>query len=376
MRYLINGIRTALSLRIRDVKSWLVLLMIPLLVLTVRLCLPEEEAAAPVRVGVSLPEEGAEAFWALLDERSGTVLQFLLADEEEIDRNVAAGKWDCGLIVAEDFAERLEQMDTDRMFTLRISSGSTVYPLVQETISACTARLLSAGIAQEYLQDSGIGLTEEAKTILRSRLQEPVSEADCVVVTMKTSDGAQLDPLTVAQGGVDALLRWVISAVLLVHMLLCTADLGKWFTSNGVRRMRPLRSATALLASRVSADGILAAAAGCAAMLLLGDGFAGCLAVATYVCFWASAAVLMARFPAIWSAMPILPPFAVVISLLLSSVLMDVSGMLPALGGIAGYVPSAVFLRICGGETPMALAGFAVAAGILAVSWLLDKIDP
>lgn len=373
MRYLIHGTFTFLIQRLRDVKSWLVLLLMPILVLAVMIWLPKEEVAAPVQVGVCLPEDGADELWDLLEERSGTVLQFVVSTEEQIDRNVAAGKWDCGLIVAEDFEERLEEMDTDRIFTLRISTGSSVYPLVQETVAACAARLCSAGVAEEYLRESAIGLTEESRMFLKERLRDTVSDSERVLVTMKTADGRKLNPLSVAERGLDELMRWAISAVMLVHMLLCAADLGKWFSLPSVRRLVPLRSATMLLTARIGADAILVIAAGCAAALLLGDGFLGCLAVTGYVIFWGVLAVVAARCQALWPVLPVLPSFAVVISLLHSSILVDASVLLPFLGGIAEWSPVALYLRICSGDLMGAVVLVGIPAVVLLISGLRDK---
>ena len=58
MNYLIRGFLSALSVRLRSLRSLIVLICLPLLVLVVRLTLPMEEVSAPVQVGVALPESG------------------------------------------------------------------------------------------------------------------------------------------------------------------------------------------------------------------------------------------------------------------------------------------------------------------------------
>lgn len=348
MNYFVTGFRIALLQRLRSIRGWIILLLLPALVLTVKLCLPEEEISAPVQVGVALPEKGAEDFRELLEARSGTVLTFIEADEEAIDRHVAAGKWDCGLILAEDFEERLEDMDTDRLITVKISAGSTVYPLVKETVSACMAFLIAPDIARDYLTDSGI-LNEEDLKERSGQLEAVIGESERVLVTMKTVDGRDLDQLELADSGITVLLRWLVSAVLLVWMLLCAADLGRWQTSGAVKRLMPLRSATCLLTAKVSADGLLAAVAGFAALLLLGDGLGGCAAVASYVVFWCALAVLIAHFAALWQSLPVWPPFAVVVSLLLSSALVDMGMVVPELAAVSRVAPVSRFLAICNG---------------------------
>lgn len=348
MRYFATGLQTALLQRLGSVKGWIILLLLPVLVLTVMLCVPEEEVSAPVQVGVALPEEGAEDFWGLLEARSGTVLQFIDADEDVVNRNVAAGKWDCGLILAEDFEDRLEEMDTDRIITVKISAGSTVYPLVKETVAACMASLTAPDIAEDYLLDSEI-LSAEQLEGLDDQLDAVIGESDRVLVTMRTVDGRALDQLELADSGIRALLRWLVSAVLLVWMLLCAADLGRWYSTPAVKRMRPLRSSTCLMAAKISADGLVAFAAGSVALLILGDGLAGCAAAAAYVAFWSALAVVMARIPALWQTLPVWPPFAVVISLLSSSALVDVGTVFPAAAGAVRWMPVSLFMEVCSG---------------------------
>lgn len=365
MSYVAQGFLSALQQRLRSARGWIVLLLLPALVLTVRLCLPPQEVTAPVQVGVALPEEGGEELWTLLERRSGTVLTFVLADQDTIDRNVAAGRWDCGVVLAEDFDRRIEAGDTDKLFTLRIAEGSSVYYLVQETVSACTAELIAPGMGAQYLEKNGItpgdGLAQ-----MEARLET----VDQIVVVMKTADGQEMDPLQLGSTGLDTVLQWLILAVLLVWMLLCTADLGRYGVSDPVRRMKPLRPMTGLLAGKIAADAAIGGVSAICAMAVLGAGLAGCTAVVAYVLLLGGTAVLLARAKPVWSALPMLPPFAVVVSLLLSGALVDVSSALPAVRWVPGYL----FLRICRGEYLAALPLVAAGAACVGFSAILDKV--
>jgi len=291
MRFVCSGIAATLTLRLRTVRIWMVLLLLPLLVFSAHLLLPGQEAAAPVQVGVCLPKRGAEVFWQLLEARDGAVMTFLPATEEEIDRNVAAGNWDCGLILPRDFDDRVEDLEKDGLVVLRISSASVAYPLVRECASACLAQLMSPEIAEEYLLESGIIADEEL--LEESFRLEVLGEGERVNIKLSTPDGSALEPLALGRKSTDAILRWILSAALLVWMLLSAADLGRWMGSGAALRLLPLRSTTAILLSRVGADALLALAAGCFAQLLLGGGAWGCLAVTGYVLLWMSAAVLL-----------------------------------------------------------------------------------
>ena len=372
MKFLLTGMVTTLSLRLRSVRGWAILLLLPLLVAGVVLLVPSQEVSAPVQVGVCLPQRGGEEFWELLQQRSSTVISYIPADEDQIERNVAAGRWDCGLILARDFDDRIEDLETDRIITLRISNGSVVYPLVREAVSACLAELVSPYIAREYLLESGIAADKAA--LKNSGFQlEVLGENDRLLVKMSTPDGKPLEPLTLAEESVDAILSWMVSVVILVWMLLSATDLGRWMESSAVKRMLGVRNKTLLMLSRIGADAILAWAAGTAGLLLLGGGLNGCLAVLGYVLFWMTAAILAAHFSGIWNALPVCMPFLVVISLLLSSALVEVAWFLPVLAGPAGMLPVSLFLSACGGRGIPMLLLYTGAMLCLTASYATDK---
>lgn len=370
MKFVCSGIAAALSLRLRSLRVWAVLLLLPLLICTTHLLLPMEEAAAPVQVGVCLPERGGEAFWELLQERGGAVMTFLPATEEEIQRNVASGNWDCGMILPRDFQDRVEQLEKDGIITLRISSASVAYPLVRECASACLAQLMSPRIAGEYLLESGI-LPDETALENSFRL-ETLGEGERVNIALSTPDGSSLEPLALGRESTDTILRWILSAALLVWMLLSAADLGRWSRTGAASRLLPLRGTTAVLLSRIGADALLAMTAGCLSQLLLGGGAWGCLAVAGYVLLWMSAAVLFARWEPVWQALPVCMPFLVVVSLLLSSALVDLAWFAPSLAGVGSVLPVSLYLRGCEGDFLTVAALLSAAPACLGVSIALD----
>jgi hypothetical protein len=340
--------------------------MLPLLAAGVMLLTPAREVSAPVQVGVCLPSRGGEALWEALEARRGTVMEFILADEHQIDRNVAAGRWDCGLILAEDFDDRLEQLDTDKMITLRISTGSVVYPLVRETVSACMAELVSPYIALDYLKDNEIAPDD-------SFLLETLGQSDRVLVKMTTPEGIPLEPAALAKQTRNTILLWLVSAAVLVRMLLAATDLGKWLDTGAVKRMLPLRGKTELMLSRIGADALILWVSAAAGAVILGAGWEGCLGTLGYVLFWMAAAVLAARVPGLRNAVPVCMPFLVVISLLLSSALVDVSWFLPRLAGPAKYLGVRMFLDACTGNSRAALPLFLGAAAMLGISFMMDR---
>ena len=373
MTYFLTGFFVALTQRLRSIKSWLILLLIPLLVFGIQRALPQEQLSAPVLVGVSLPEAGGEEFWNLLNDRSGTVLTFIPADKETIDRNIAAGRWDCGIILADDFTDRLSRADTDRIVTIRVGDGSAVYPLVQEAVAACVANLVRIPIAEDYLADNGMIQSDSDLTHVREQLETKLGPEDRVNITMTTVDGKPIQQFDLAGQGVTMFLRWVIMVTILVWLILCVSDLGKWTCSGAVRRMIPLQPATLIMLTRFSADSLLAIVAGCLGLGLLEDGFCSYLAIIAYVLFWSFFGIILARYRSVWASLPVLPAFAVTASLLFSGVLVDVSTFLPALSGVSLWFPGKLYLRIGQGEWA-ALLPLIFGAGLcLLLSGVLDK---
>lgn len=348
MKFFLSLFGLFLRQRFCRVRSWLALLL-PVLLVWLILTAAGTNTSTPVTVGVCLPETGGEALWLLLEAQNNDLLTFVKADADTVDRNVASGQWDCGLLIREDFAQRLEQLDLDRVITLRISGASTVYPLVQESVSACVARLAAPYIAREYLLESGITGGEDLSALL-FRLEQIDAHTGHVDVVLTSLDGTALTVPEVARQGIRQILCWLVCAILLVRMLFGTVDLVNFGNSAAVRRISPLRSPVTLLLAKASADTLLTALSGCLGMLVLGFGFWGCLAVVCYSLFLLSLSVLLSQFPKVSGILPVFAPFLVVISLLLSSVLVDLALFLPVSSAVTGLLPVSRFLMLCGGD--------------------------
>lgn len=103
------------------------------------------------------------------------------------------------------YQRRTDRQELEGLFTLLTGPGSAAYPLVRETVSACVAECISPAMAEGYLLDSGI-LTEAEAVQARPRLRESLLERDRVLVALETWGGAPMDPLALADRGVDDLL--------------------------------------------------------------------------------------------------------------------------------------------------------------------------
>lgn len=367
MRFVILGIRTTLARRLRTFRGWLALLLIPALVLGVNGALSPRELAAPVQVGVCLPETGAEAFWELLQQRNGTVLTFIPATETEIEGRVAAGQWDCGLILPEDFQERLENLKLKGLVTLCTGTGSSVYPLVRETVSACVAQLMSPGMAWEYLQESGLADGIEDPEAAWRRLNRTLEDSDRVLVTMSTLDGAPLAPLELAGSGIRQLLCWLVSCLVLIWMLLSATELGSWLQGPGAARLGPVQSMTCRMLIRIGPEAVMAAFSGSLTLAVLGFSPGAWICVWVYVLFWMAVAMLLARIPAMAGALPVMMPFAAAASVLCSGIPAKPAAWMEKL-------PVRMYLAGCAENTGAVLALAAAAAITLGISFGADKL--
>lgn len=372
MSFFFAAFTAALGPRLTQWRTWALLLLLPLTTFGVRALLPAREVSTPVQVGVVLPEEGGEDFWARLEARSGLVVTFHRAERDRAERQVAAGQWDCALVLPEDFSQRLDRQETHPLFTLLIGPGSTVYPMVRETAAACVAELISPAMAERYLLDRGIVREEELEAV-RPRLRETLTDQERVLVAMETAGGRPLDPLDLADSGVNSLLTGLTAILLLIWALLTAMDLGRWLDAPFGRRLAPLRGTLSLLLPRLAAAALPVLCAGGLALLAVERPLYPVLALFPYLTFWGGAALALARRRPLWTALPALLPFVPVLGLLLSPVLLDLSLVFPALGPVIRWNPVTLYLRACGGSWR---AGLLLAAGggaILALLWAAER---
>ena len=375
MSFVLTLFRSSLRTQLSSRRTWVLLLLLPLLIAGTARLLPPEEVSTPVQVGVVLPEEGGESFWQRLERRSGLAVTFYRADRSRAERQVASGQWDCALILPEDFEARLARLEVEGLFTLLTGPSSAVYPMVRETAAACTAELVSPGIAERYLLDSSI-LSQEELDAARPRLNQVLLDQERVLVTMETADGRPLDPLTLADRGVSNLLSGLTAILLLIWTLLTAMDLGRWLDSPAVRRLLPLQGTLSLLLPRLAAALIPALCSGALTLLAVQAAPSCLLALIPYLMFWGAAALALACWPAGWTALPVLMPLVPALGLLLSPVLLDLSLLFPALEPVIRWMPVTLYLRACGGSWGDGLLLMVGGAVILALLSLIRQRSP
>lgn len=367
MRFFLTSFLTHLSVQLRRRRTWLLMLLLPALLLAITALVPAREAAAPVQVGVVVPENdtaGAE-YLQRLTRRSGTVVTFVPTDEETARRRVAAADFDCAIVVPEDFSRRLEAMDTRRILTLLTGPASVVYPVVQETAAACLTEQLTGQIAREYLLEASI-VTRERYEILGETMDTVLPPEQRIHMELETLAGDALEVEALGQSSLNRIRSGVLAVLLLIWVMFDAMDQGAWLETPLACRFRGIKPVTALLLPRVAAGLCPAFLSALAASVCLGAGQAA--ALIPYMLFLGALSLLCARWRPLWSAFPVLMPFVPFLCLLLSPVLLDVSALHPVLGRISDWMPVTLYLRGLDGAWDAPALLLAAAAFLLLAS--------
>lgn len=377
MRYQITALKLVLREQLRKRRVWAALLLLLAAGAVVRCAAaPAKETDAAVRVGVVLPSGGAEAFQQGLEARNSPAVRFIFTDEATVLQMVAASRWDCGLIVAEDFEERMAASDFDGLVTLVTGPGSAAYPLVRETAAAVIAGQAAPLIAEEYLRSSGIA-DETAIASMQPRLRQILPDAQRVGVELETLDGAALQMQALADEGTAQALRGLLALALMVWMLFAAVDLGRWKETPAARRMRPHQSGVALLLPRLLGAALPALCAGALGLLAsaVSHTAAGVMSLLPYLAMLGALALLLAGTRQGWAALPVLLPFVVVACLVLSPVFVDITLLYPRLAVFTQWLPVTLYLQSSVGDPAAVGRMLLLAALFLAAAALRERAE-
>ncbi|MBD5148028.1 MAG: hypothetical protein HDT19_04490 [Oscillibacter sp.] len=362
MIYFWTALRLHLAVRTKSLRFWLVLLLALAAGGAFRwISQADSPSPAPIQVGVALPEEGGEEFWAVLSQRSGEILEFIPTGEAHLRQMVASGRWDCGLILPEDFSRRLESGGAEAV-TLATGPGSTVYPLVRETAAAALSALLWPQIAEEYLADHGL-------------TAGPLPDIAPVAITLETLDGGPLTLPALARQGGARLFQGVTAALLLVWALFAAMDLGRWKETPAAARTRPCVGGARLLAPRLAAALIQALLVSGGALTLALGKEAGLAALAGYLLSLGGMALALSCRGA-WRFLAALPPFAGIAALVLSPVAVDMGALFPPLAPLTRWLPTTWYLHGCGGDWTAIGKLLALAAALWGLALALSGQRP
>lgn len=365
MRYGMLAFRLELGRCLRRRRFWAFVLLAAAAAAALRL-VPWGGETGMVTVGVVLPQGEGGDLWPRLEARSGELVTFRLAEEEELLRAVSTSRWDCGLVVEEDFDRLLEEGEYEGLITLVTGPGSTVYPLVRETVAAVLLELAAPGIARDYVTQR-LGADGAELEAALPRLEEILPQDQRVAVELETADGRAMAPLELAGAGTEQMVRGTAAVLLLVWALSAGVDLGRWKESGQGARLLAVRGTWAALLPRLTARLVPVLLVSGAALLAATGSWAGTAMLAPYLLALGGLALLLTR-GRLWRALPVLLPFAGAAGLLLSPVFLDITALLPGLAPLCGVLPVTLYLESCGGDAAAVgkLTGMALALGLLA----------
>ena len=319
--------------QIRKKRTWFLLLLLPGIMLAAVKAIPAEEKSAPVQVGVVVLEEDreCEAFVERLFLRSGNVVTFIRTDEETAYKKVASAKWDCAIVLPEDFSRRIRELDTRRMFRMVTGPGSVVYPVVREMVSACLAEEIAPYLAGEYLVDAGI-VEEDGLTDLFEQLQAVLPQEERVQIHVQTLDGGAVKGEELGSESLDRLLAGTVSVLLILWTMFAAMDLGQWQQTAFVASISRIKSLTLLQIPKILAVLCLEFASAALALGIAGASLAEIAALLPYLCQLGVMVMLFARYRAVWQSFPVLMPFVPALVLITLPGLYERAGMYPVQG--------------------------------------------
>ena len=361
MSFFLYSLGSELRTQFTSWRSWLMLLLLPVMTAALMLGLPKEEIAAPVQVGVVLPDGQGEAFWEYLSARSDSVVSFVRCDEDTMRAKVSTGQWDCGILLDEDFDALIKKLDTRELVTFFTGPGSTVYPVVQETAASAVLSLVCDGMALRYMEQKGIDDTYHPEVLGQDRR---------VLISLQTRTGETTMTYELADTQLGSILLLCLGLVLLIWALFGAMDLGKWMDRRSVLRYLMVRDRRVLLLSRGCAMLCVSLAGAVAAVVLLPQRLAAWMALVPYLMSIWTLALLLSRVKVLWSALPSLMSGVVVVSVLTQPSVLELTGLDEVWGGAARWLPLNQFLQAAQGDLS-ALGRSWLTAGVLLGAFLL-----
>lgn len=349
--------------------GYLVALLLCPLVLALGLLLPREARGTEILVGISLPEDSPAAaeLWERLEEERAGAVTYRRAAPEEVRAQVAAGRWECGFLLAEDFEDRLAEGRYEDLVTQVVSPASTMALPLREPVSAALLELCWQDIAGDCLARIGLDLPPVGA------LEDIIPPENRVAVRAETV-GTDAAPRETAESLPYAdLLTGGVGLWLQTAALLAAGHLRRWLCGGWARLALPCVGLGVLLLPRAAVLGLAAWLAGAAALLLTGgDGRAlACLAL-YQLCLTAASAAL-ALLPGAERLIAVLLPVTPLACVICCPVLLDAALLVPALYPVSRALPLTHFLLAVQGQMGSAamLAGMTALWG--AAAWALGR---
>ena len=375
MNYVVKAFPLAVYVQLRRWKNWLPLLMLPLFFWAVTAIFAPEENSAPVQVGICSEDTSTQAqqFVRTIREFNTSVITFVLTDEETICRNVSCGQWDCGIVLGEEFGRQIEELNTDDLFTLYISDGSVVYPLVRESIFSCLSAQMAPIIAWDYLERRDM-LGPQVPEIMEAWFQNSDGRLDKIQIDLQILNQPELDPLEAISSGNTMIFQGILASLLLICSLFAAVDLGYWLERPDTKRLSCVQSVTALMVPEMLARMTPFLLFGGISVWIITGQVGQIFPLAGYVLLLGMLACSLARLPVLWRAIPVVLPLCPAFCFLLTDAFFDLSVWGSGMKRLINWFPVNLYLHSCEGEW-IAAAGLWSVSGMLFILLLcMDRI--
>jgi len=246
MRFFWNAFCLELKRQFCSVRGLLVLILLPALTLALQKALPDSAVSTPLVVAFVAEDEAGEDLYEILCENENSAVGFTLETADDGRNKVATGIYDCAIVCGEDFGEKLQAGETEKLIRVVISDNSVAYTVVEEAVAAAVIRLSAPMEAERYLLKKDI-ITETMVPGLQSRLNETLLDEERVHVLVRNENKEDLTVSAVAHNTLRRLLILPSLLILPVWLVFAVADAIKRVQSPFGKRLRSARPSTALL---------------------------------------------------------------------------------------------------------------------------------
>ncbi len=392
MKFFFTALRIHLMRFLRHA-STLVCLLLPCLVAVLGLVLPpEQQTTDAITVGVYYADaaDTDSLAAALLEElqtypfsedstNASVPIYFVrAAAREDVAENVAAGVWECGYLLPDDFGRRIAESEYRGLIARVASPASSLAPVIDDAVSGALLKISSPYIATSFLGNTGL-LEDIPPQQLQSIEAQFFAEDDPLNITVKLINA----PAATAGNAsillsTQAFIRGMVALLLLLFASLTLVRFGDDLRSMFFGRMYSYRRFIALFTPPFVCSALLALASGFAS-LVVGDLFfpgllhgmgAELVWLLLYQVYLFSLIIFLGSIFYSKYLTLSLTPFLIIACFVFCPIAFDLSSYLPAAGWISLLLPPTLYLRAAAGDAlmPWVMGGLSlVLTGIAAV---------
>lgn len=325
------------------------LIFLPILILIVGILFPANKLESPLEAGIYAPVDSS-ASQELMQNLMHSDHQYVIfheASEQEIYDNVASGRWECGFILSNNFAENYAEQTPGHLATIVRANSSSLSPLLTDVFSAALFHLRAPKIAVAYAEQSQLA-TGKALDSIRKAIRNGVSNQ--MQLSVQTIQGTASHTPNLGAATAASVCRGLCAVTLFLYALMLAADLNASKTESWFIRFSAVSGKFSLLFSMTLAQILLMLLFSSAALLLNTHFFSNISsfsfpALLLYFVFLTGLALTFGQLPASSSWLPALLPFLPAICLVLCPIFFDAGHFFPPAAPISSMLPPTWLLR-------------------------------